>query len=48
MVYCNASYDNMNDVLSEERITDVALRGPRDDFERIKYNAQRDADFPLG
>lgn len=46
-VYSNAMIANTGVVLSEERITAVALGSPRDDYERIKYNVQRGADFPL-
>ncbi|CAM9980923.1 unnamed protein product, partial [Sphacelaria rigidula] len=39
--------NNMNESVSDERLTDIIIEGLADDYSQIKYDAERDPDLSL-
>ncbi|CAM9161903.1 unnamed protein product, partial [Sphacelaria rigidula] len=37
----------MGEPISDERLTDIVVEGSTDDYDRIKYDAERDPDFSI-
>lgn len=38
---------HMGKFISEERLTDIAIEGPTNDYLQLKYNAEREPDFSI-